>query len=129
MSKSKNVELLVRAFKTAWVEYYQSPDRDGAISKESARPALAQFLVDKSREGLTDETALAVAGLEFLLSLEAVTGQPVDDNDRFLAGAPSAPSADANIWSLRLENASAQFATLAHVRVKVGPDWATIAKR
>jgi hypothetical protein len=62
--------VLVSAFKVAWIDYYGRPEGDCALSIEVARPALARFLVEKSREGMTDEAALAAAGLQFLISLE-----------------------------------------------------------
>ncbi len=41
-----------------------------------ARPALAEFLVNKLREGIDDEPSLAVAGLQFLFSLEDTQDEP-----------------------------------------------------
>jgi len=67
---SELTAVLVSAFKVAWIDYYGQPDGDCALSIEVARPALARFLVEKSREGITDEAALAAAGLQFLISLE-----------------------------------------------------------
>ena len=66
--------ILVSAFKVAWIEYYRRPENDCVLSKEVARPALAKFLVEKSRDGLADEGALAVAGLQFLIALETTDG-------------------------------------------------------
>ncbi len=111
MPSSDQTALLVRAFKTAWVDYYQF-GRDGSVSQEIARPALAQFLVDKSREGIKDEAALSEAGLYFLLSLETPPNDPVD--------APPVSSTAEPSWNMRLENARAQFIPVGYVRFKVG---------
>ena len=107
MVSSKQTDLLVRAFKTAWIDYYQF-GRSDAVSPEAARPALAQFLVDKARDGMMDEAALASAGLDLLFSLETPAARPaVDDAPRTSVGEPS--------WTLRLESARARFLRVEHV--------------
>jgi hypothetical protein len=69
MSKSDHIDLLGRAFKAAWELYFQ-PGRNSGVLECVARPALAEFLVSKVREGVDDEPSLAASGLEFLFSLE-----------------------------------------------------------
>jgi hypothetical protein len=69
MLSPDHIELLIRAFNSAW-EYYFQPDRNGGVLECLARPALAEFLVNKLKEGIDDEPSLAVAGLQFLFSLE-----------------------------------------------------------
>jgi hypothetical protein len=69
MSSPEHVDLLVRAFKAAW-EHYFEPAKNGGVLECMARPALAEFLVGKAREGIDDEPSLAAAGLAFLFSLE-----------------------------------------------------------
>jgi hypothetical protein len=113
MSKSDDVDLLVRAFKIAWVDYYQSPGSRNAVSQELARPALSTFLVDKVREGMDDEAALAEAGREFLYSLEAPSAKPVaTPGGRF--------SVDSCSWDMRLDNAGARFIPTLHVPSRTG---------
>ena len=86
MSKSDRIDLLVRAFKAAW-DYYFQPGRNGDVLECLARPALAEFLVSKVREGVDDEPSLAAAGLQFLFSLE--------DQPEELVGEPNAS------WNVR----------------------------
>jgi hypothetical protein len=62
--------VLVSAFKIAWTDYYGQREGDDLLSKEVARPALAKFLVGKTREGIVDEAGLAAVGLQFLIDLE-----------------------------------------------------------
>ena len=109
MAPSKQTDLLVRAFKAAWTDYYQF-GRNDAVSPETARSPLAQFLVDKAREGIIDEVVLASAGLDFLFSLEGPPqAEPivVDDAPQTPVGEPS--------WIMRLENATARFVRVNHV--------------
>ena len=63
--------LLARAFDRAWARYY-SPGRV-TIDEETARPALAQHLVELARGGLVDEGPLAAGGLLHLISLTPET--------------------------------------------------------
>jgi hypothetical protein len=77
MLSPDHIELLIRAFNSAW-EYYFQPDRNGGVLECLARPALAEFLVGKLREGIDDEPSLAVAGLQFLFSLEDTQDEPID---------------------------------------------------
>ena len=105
---SKQTDLLVRAFKASWTDYYQF-GRDDAISPETARPALAQFLVDKAREGIDDEAALASAGLDFLFSMEAPRVQAATND-------VPASSVGGHRWSMRLESVSARFVRVVHIR-------------
>jgi hypothetical protein len=100
MSKS-DLDLLVRAFNAAW-DYYFQPGRNGGVLECLARPALAEFLVSKLREGIDDEPSLAAAGLEFLFSLEDPPEEPVDERDAR--------------WDVHLQNASARFLPVEHVR-------------
>jgi len=86
MSKSDHIDLLVRAFKAAW-DYYFQPGRNSDVLECLARPALAEFLVSKVREGVDDEPSLAAAGLQFLFSLE--------DQPEELVGEPDAS------WNVR----------------------------
>jgi hypothetical protein len=102
---SIQVETLVRAFKIAWVDYYEDPGRSDAIAKETAQSALTRFLVDRARDGMTDEADLAAAGLKFLRSLE----DPVPSDK--VVDSPSVS------WTVRLENAGAQFTSLGRVRL------------
>jgi hypothetical protein len=104
-SSREHIDLLIRAFKAAW-EFYFRPDRSTPVLECLARPALAQFLVNKTKEGMTDEPSLAAAGLEFLFSLEDAPEDSVDE-----AADELAPS-----WNVRLENASARFTPVAVVR-------------
>jgi hypothetical protein len=60
--------ILARAFDRAWEAYYvlgQGP----TIPQDVARPALAQQLVTVAKKGIEDEDALAVSGLQHLVSL------------------------------------------------------------
>jgi hypothetical protein len=75
MLSPDHIELLIRAFNSAW-EYYFQPDRHGGVLECLARPALAEFLVNKLKEGIDDEPSLAVAGLQFLFSLEDTQDEP-----------------------------------------------------
>jgi len=102
-SSPENIDLLVRAFKAAW-EFYFQPDRNTPVLECLARPALAQFLVDKAKEAITDEPSLAAAGLEFLFSLEDEPEDCVDE-------AVDEPALPWNV--LRLENAGARFTPVA----------------
>jgi hypothetical protein len=60
--------LLARAFDRAWMRYY-GPKATGTIPEEIARPELAQHLVKMAKDGVTDEAALAAAGVLHLLAL------------------------------------------------------------
>ena len=102
MSSPDHIDLLVRAFNAAW-EYYFQPGRNGGVLECLARPALAEFLVGKLREGIDDEPSLAAAGLEFLFSLEDTQDEPID--------------VDFPSWGLHLENAVARFVPVGHVRL------------
>jgi len=78
MSSSDQCDLLIGAFHAVWDHYFQ-PGRGGGVSASSARPALAEFLVEKIRQGIHDEPSLAAAGLQFLFSLEDALEEPVDE--------------------------------------------------
>jgi hypothetical protein len=101
MSSPEHIDLLVRAFKAAWGHYFQT-DRNRGVLECLARPALAEFLVEKVREGTHDLPTLAAIGLEFLFSLE----DPLETADD-AGGLP---------WNLHLENARACFVPVGHVR-------------
>jgi hypothetical protein len=109
MSSPEQISVLVRAFKAAW-EFYFQPDRSTSVLECLARPALAQFLVDKTKEGITDEPSLAAAGLEFLFSLE---GPPEDIIDE------PADEPDLSRDVLHLENVAARFVPVSRVRTNV----------
>jgi|SRR5690242_1916327 hypothetical protein len=102
-------KVLVSAFKVAWIDYYGRPEGDSALSIEVARPALARFLVDKSREGITDEASLAAAGLQFLISLEMEDG-PTDSPP---SETPETPS-----WHLS-GTATARFLVQGRIRLQM----------
>src|SRR6185312_7764303 len=61
MSSSEHIEVLVSAFKVAWNQYFQA-DRNRRVLECLARPALAEFLVGKVKEGIRDLPTLAAAG-------------------------------------------------------------------
>jgi hypothetical protein len=64
-------KILARALLRAWEQYCEA-DLGGKLSEEVARLArlfLKGFLVGRAREGMTDEGQLAVAGLQYLISL------------------------------------------------------------
>jgi hypothetical protein len=106
-SSPDHIDLLIRAFKAAW-EFYFRPDRNTSVLECLARPALAQFLVNKRKEGMTDEPSLAAAGLEFLFSLE--DGPDDDSMDE------AVNEADHSWNMLHLENAGARFTPITLVR-------------
>ncbi len=99
MSSPEHISVLMRAFKAAW-EFYFRPDRNTSVLECLARPALAQFLANKRKEGVIDESGLAAAGLEFLFSLEDPPEDIVDD---------AADDHDFSWNVLHLENAAARF--------------------
>ena len=114
MSKLDHVDLLVRAFKAAW-DYYFHPGRNSGVLECLARPALAEFLVCKVREGVDDEPSLAAAGLAFLFSLEDTSEDPVDASLQDVS--PEEPIDKPYVrWDVHLENASARFLPVGHVR-------------
>jgi hypothetical protein len=123
MSSPEQISILVRAYKAAW-EFYFQPDRDTSVLECLARPALAQFLVDKTKEGITDEPSLAAAGLEFLFSLEDppeyLEDLPEDPEDlEDLPEGMVAERADEAAFSwnvLHLENAAARFVAVSRIR-------------
>jgi hypothetical protein len=135
MSSPEQISVLVRAFKAAW-EFYFQPDRDTTVLECLARPALAQFLVDKTKEGITDEPSLAAAGLEYLFSLEDPPEDLEDAPEDIVAVSADAPdlvSADAPDLAsdalhmemadvlgdvLHLENAGARFMPVSRVRTR-----------
>jgi hypothetical protein len=104
---SDRVDTLVRAFKAAWDHYFQ-PGRDSGVLECLARPALAEFLVEKSRQGIDDEPSLAAAGLQFLFSLEDDSLEDIVDEP---VGVPDFP------WNMYLKNAAARFAPIGRVRL------------
>jgi hypothetical protein len=57
--------ILARAFVQAWQSYYL-PGRRNTISEDTARPALARYLVARAKEGIIEEITLAAAGLRHL---------------------------------------------------------------
>ena len=59
--------LLARAFDRAWARYYR-PGRV-TISPEIARPALANYLVRRAKDGVTEEDRLTGGGLMYLISI------------------------------------------------------------
>jgi hypothetical protein len=107
MSSPEHISILVRAFKAAW-EFYFQPNRSTPVLECLARPALAQFLVNKRKEGITDEPSLAAAGLEFLFSLEDPQEDIVDEP-------AEEPDFSRNV--LHLENAAARFVPVSRARV------------
>jgi hypothetical protein len=67
-----------------------------------ARPALAEFLVSKLREGVDDEPSLAAAGLAFLFSLEDTPEEPVDASLQDVS--PEEPVDEPDVrWDVHLE--------------------------
>jgi hypothetical protein len=60
--------LLARAFDLAW-ELYYGPENDGPLPPDTARPALAKFLVDMANSGVREEKALAASGILHLVAL------------------------------------------------------------
>ena len=59
--------VLARAFDLAWARYFL-PGRV-TISQDIARPALANYLVQMAKDGVTEEGPLAAAGVLHLISL------------------------------------------------------------
>lgn len=108
MSSPEHIDILVRAYKAAW-EFYFRPERDTPVLECLARPALAQFLANKRKEGVTDAPSLAAAGLEFLFSLEVLPEDIVDE-----------PADEPDFaWNvLHLENAAARFVPVTRARMK-----------
>jgi hypothetical protein len=113
MSSPEQISVLVRAFKAAW-EFYFQPDRNTSVLECLARPALAQFLVDKTREGITDESGLAAAGLEFLFSLEDPPEDLEDLPEDIVAERADEAAFPWNV--LHLENAAARFVAVSRIR-------------
>jgi hypothetical protein len=112
MLDQPTTDLLVRAFHAAWDHYFR-PGRNGGVLECLARPGLARFLVEKRKEGITDEPSLAAAGLQYLFSLEdpqeeqvglSLDEEPLDILD--LA------------WSMHLANASAKFIPIGRVYLR-----------
>jgi hypothetical protein len=60
--------ILARAFDRAWAAYY-ALGLAPTISEDAARPELARKLVSLAKEGIENEDALAVAGLQHLFLL------------------------------------------------------------
>jgi hypothetical protein len=58
---------LARAFDRAWDDYYRSGRR--SINQDVARTELARRLVQLSKEGISNEEHLAIAGLSHLNQL------------------------------------------------------------
>jgi hypothetical protein len=120
MSEPEHIDLLIRAFKAAWNHYFQ-PSRNTGVLECLARPALAVFLVRKVRQGVHDEPSLAAAGLEFLFSLEDeddLQEEPVDFSLDDSSPENSVDEPDV-WWNVHLENASARFLAVGHVRLPV----------
>jgi hypothetical protein len=109
MTSPEQIGLLVRAFKAAWGCYFR-PDRNTSVLECLARPALAQFLVNKVKEGTADEPSLAAAGLEFLFSLEDASVDIVEE---------PADELDFPWNALHLDNASARFVRVSRVRTNI----------
>ena len=74
--------VLARAFVRAWQSYYL-PGRRNTISEDTARPALARYLVAKAKEGIVEEITLAAAGLRHL---NLLTPEPRGSSDVSLPG-------------------------------------------
>jgi hypothetical protein len=109
MLDQNTTDLLVRAFQAAWDHYFR-PGRDGGVLECLARPALARFLVERRKEGMTDEPSLAAAGLQYLFSLEDPQEEQVGPSfdEEPLDGVDLS-------WSMHLANASAQFVPIGRV--------------
>jgi hypothetical protein len=58
---------LARAFDRAWDDYYRSGRR--SVNQDVARTELARRLVQLSKEGISNEEHLAIAGLSHLNQL------------------------------------------------------------
>jgi hypothetical protein len=116
MPSPEHIDLLVRAFKAAW-EHYFEPARNGGVLECLARPALAEFLVSKLREGIDDEPSLAAAGLAFLFSLEDTPDDERSVDALLQDVSPEEPVDKPDmLWDVHLENASARFLPVGHVR-------------
>jgi selenocysteine lyase/cysteine desulfurase len=102
---------LARAFDLAWEGYYCAA-RTGAISKEAARPALANFLVARAKEGIVEEATLAIAGLAYLISLTPEV-QETDSIVRTRAD----QLAMTQSWNFNLNDANARFTDQWIVRI------------
>ena len=115
MSSPDHIDLLIRAYKAAWDHYFQ-PGRAGGVLECLARPALAEFLVEKTRQGIHDEPSLAAAGLQFLFSLEDPQEEPLDVS--FDDDPPEEPVDEIDSWwSMDQANVSARFVPVGRVRV------------
>jgi hypothetical protein len=114
LSKPDHIGLLVSAFNAAW-DYYFQPGRNSGVLECLARPALAEFLVGKLREGVDDEPTLPAAGLEFLFSLEDAPEEPVDASLQDVSPEEPVDKPDVR-WHVHLENANARFLPVEHVR-------------
>jgi tripartite-type tricarboxylate transporter receptor subunit TctC len=101
MSSPEEIQVLVRAFKAAWNHYFRA-HRTGRLLEGQARPALAEFLVERLKDGISDVPTLAAAGLEFLFSME----DPLKIDDEVIRLS----------WNMRLEGAGACFVPVGHVR-------------
>jgi hypothetical protein len=106
-----DLAMLARAFDQAWEGYYCS-GRTGTISKEVARPALANFLVAKAKEGMVEEATLATAGLAYLISL-APEVQETDNMVRMQTDELTITDS----WNFNLNGANARFADQWIVRI------------
>jgi hypothetical protein len=95
------VEILARAFDAAWQDYYGRPGC-GTLPQEMARSALASFLVARAKDGMTDEAAMAAAGLEHLISL-----LPIE---------PDQTQAEKDVWRLGCIG-RARFSDMWRVRI------------
>lgn len=81
---------LARAFDLAWGIYEQRGK--SPLPDDTARINLAKFLVTLAREGAIEETALATAGVQHLVSLEPPGDEPKTE-------------AKALVWSMRFDDA------------------------
>jgi hypothetical protein len=97
------VEILARAFDAAWQDYY-GESHSGTLPEETARPSLAGFLVARAKGGMTDEAAMAAAGLEHLISLTPIKSIEVSGEE-------------AATWSLSCSRPNARFGNLWRARV------------
>jgi hypothetical protein len=115
MSSPDHTDLLIRAYKAAWDHYFQ-PGRNGGVLECLARPALAKFLVEKTRQGIHDEPSLAAAGLQYLFSLEDPPEEPFDVSFDY-HDPPEEPVDEKDLcWSMHLVNVSARFVPVGRVR-------------
>ncbi len=110
---------LARAFDRAWNRFHALSHND-TLTEAIIRTSLAKHLVEKARGGVRQESELAEAGLQHLLSLSAASARCGASSPGDIGCSPQREDATlrSSVFHFRIDDASAKFVREWRVQIK-----------